>query len=87
MVTVTLNPAIDQAVMIPRFRANAVNRVMGERRTAGGKGINVATFLADYGVPVVVTGFLGGRMRDCLRLTSRPRKSRIGWCGLMGRRG
>ncbi len=59
MVTVTLNPAIDQAVMIPRFRANAVNRVTGEQRTAGGKGINVATFLADYGVPVVVTGFLG----------------------------
>ncbi|MCL4176873.1 MAG: 1-phosphofructokinase [Verrucomicrobia bacterium] len=59
MVTVTLNPAIDQTVMIPRFRANAVNRVMGEQRTAGGKGINVATFLADYGVPVVVTGFLG----------------------------
>jgi 1-phosphofructokinase family hexose kinase len=35
--------------------------VTSEQRSAGGKGINVATFLADYEVPVVVTGFLGRR--------------------------
>jgi 1-phosphofructokinase family hexose kinase len=59
MVTVTLNPAIDHSVAIPEFRANTVNRVTGEQRTAAGKGINVASFLADYGIPSVVTGFLG----------------------------
>jgi 1-phosphofructokinase family hexose kinase len=59
MVTVTLNPAIDQALSIPRFRPNTVNRVATECRSPGGKGINVASFLADYGVPTVVTGFLG----------------------------
>lgn len=58
-VTVTLNPAIDQTVVIANFAANQVNRV--ERSTAqpGGKGVNVAVFLADYGHRVGATGFLG----------------------------
>jgi 1-phosphofructokinase family hexose kinase len=59
MVTVTLNPAIDHTVTIPGFHANTVNRVANGFRTAGGKGINVGSFLADFGIPIVVTGFLG----------------------------
>lgn len=57
--TVTLNPAIDQTISIPNFRAGAVNRVVHTRSDAGGKGVNVASVLADYGFPVSVTGFLG----------------------------
>lgn len=57
--TVTLNPAIDQTLTIPNFRAGSVNRVQDFRCDAGGKGVNVAAFLADYGLPVTVTGFLG----------------------------
>jgi 1-phosphofructokinase len=59
IITVTLNPAIDQTVNIPGFRAGEVNRVTASRLDAGGKGINVASFLADLGVPVLATGFLG----------------------------
>jgi 1-phosphofructokinase len=59
VITVTLNPAIDQTVHIPGFRAGEVNRVTASRLDAGGKGINVASFLADLGVPVLATGFLG----------------------------
>jgi 1-phosphofructokinase len=59
VVTVTLNPAIDQTIRIPRFRAGAVNRVEQSRADAGGKGVNVASALADCGVSVAVTGFLG----------------------------
>jgi 1-phosphofructokinase len=36
-----------------------VNRVQDFRSDAGGKGVNVAAFLADYGLPVTATGFLG----------------------------
>ena len=57
--TITLNPAIDQTVAIPNFSAGSVNRVQDFRCDAGGKGVNVAAFLADYGLPVTATGFLG----------------------------
>jgi len=59
VVTVTINPAIDQTITIPNFTAGAVNRVQASQVDAGGKGINVASFLADYGQPVTATGFLG----------------------------
>jgi 1-phosphofructokinase len=59
IVTVTLNPAIDQSVSIPGFAAGEVNRVERAHSDPGGKGVNVASFLADLGLPAAVTGFLG----------------------------
>lgn len=57
--TVTLNPAIDHSVGIPHFTPGAVNRVAWEQADAGGKGVNVASFLRDLGVATSATGFLG----------------------------
>ena len=57
--TVTVNPALDQTVSVDNFTAGAVNRSRAIRFDAGGKGVNVASFLADYGLDVAVTGFLG----------------------------
>jgi 1-phosphofructokinase len=59
VVTVTLNPAIDRTIKISNFTAGAVNRVEQERSNPGGKGVNVASALADYGHRIAVTGFLG----------------------------
>jgi len=59
VVTVTLNPAIDRTVSISNFKAGAVNRVESVRSNPGGKGVNVASALADHGHGVAVTGFLG----------------------------
>jgi 1-phosphofructokinase len=59
VVTVTLNPAIDQTLSIPGFAAGQVNRVAESRCDAGGKGVNVAGVLADLGAEVIATGFLG----------------------------
>ena len=59
VVTITLNPAIDRTVTIPSFTAGAVNRVESVRSNPGGKGVNVASALADNGHDVAVTGFLG----------------------------
>jgi 1-phosphofructokinase len=59
VVTVTPNPAIDRTLTIPNFTASHVNRVEHQTSKAGGKGVNVASALADYGCTVAVTGFLG----------------------------
>lgn len=59
IVTVTLNPAIDQTVRVDDFAANQVNRAQAMQFDAGGKGVNVASFLVDYGLGVTATGFLG----------------------------
>ncbi|MEJ2480113.1 MAG: 1-phosphofructokinase [Acidihalobacter sp.] len=59
VVTVTLNPAIDQTASIPDFTAGAVNRVESVSTEPGGKGVNVASFLADLGHASLATGLLG----------------------------
>lgn len=56
---VSLNSAVDQTVTVPRFTVDAVNRVEAARVDAGGKGVNVASFLAHQGHEVTITGFLG----------------------------
>ena len=74
VVTVTINPAIDQTISIPNFTAGAVNRVQSSQMDAGGKGINVASFLADYGQPATVTGFLGVDNDGIFRRLFRQKK-------------
>jgi 1-phosphofructokinase len=67
VVTVTINPAIDQTIAIPNFKAGAVNRVQSSQLNAGGKGINVASFLSDFGHHATVTGFLGADNDEIFR--------------------
>jgi 1-phosphofructokinase len=62
--TVTLNPAIDQTVKVDNFRPNTVNRALSISFDASGKGVNVASFLADYGHDTAVTGYLGKENAD-----------------------
>ena len=57
--TLTLNPAIDQTIQVPHFTAGEVNRVSEVRSDAGGKGVNVASFLSHFGHRVAAAGLLG----------------------------
>ena len=50
--TLTLNPAVDKSVTIPRFTVGEVNRIASVRLDAGGKGLNVARVLNMLGAPV-----------------------------------
>ncbi len=59
VVTVTLNPAIDHTVRLAQLQRGRVHRAHGAREDAGGKGINVAACLADWGVPTTALGVLG----------------------------
>lgn len=57
--TVTLNPAIDQTVTLDRLIPGEVHRATAVRQNAGGKGVNVASCLADWKLGVVAHGLLG----------------------------
>lgn len=59
IVTVTLNPSIDQTVFLERLAVGNVNRTRRHHLQAGGKGVNVSAMLGDYGIPSIATGFLG----------------------------
>ena len=60
IVTVTLNPAIDMTVKLaePLVRGS-VNLAGSVAETPGGKGINVSSFLSDWGLGSSVTGLIG----------------------------
>ncbi len=59
-ITLTLNPAIDQTVTVrPPLALGSICSVIGETRTPGGKGVNVAKMIAANGRPVVAAGLLG----------------------------
>jgi 1-phosphofructokinase family hexose kinase len=66
--TITLNPAIDQTVFVPNFQAGTVNRVAWEQSDPGGKGVNVASFLSDFGFAVSASGFLGQDNADVFQV-------------------
>ncbi len=59
VVTVALNPALDQTIEVANLQPGAVNRALRMQIDVGGKAINVASCLADFGIPVAVAGQLG----------------------------
>jgi 1-phosphofructokinase family hexose kinase len=60
IVTVTLNPAIDQTLVLDRFVAGDTLRVKGSRLDPGGKGINVSRVIRELGGESVAMGFAPG---------------------------
>ncbi len=59
IVTITLNPAIDETVFLDHLEPGSVNRAEALHRQAGGKGVNVSAMLGGFGIPNTATGFLG----------------------------
>ncbi len=59
VVTVALNPALDHTIEVAGLQPGSVNRAVRMQVDVGGKAINVASCLADFGVTAAVTGQLG----------------------------
>ncbi|MCG7600254.1 1-phosphofructokinase [Halomonas sp. McH1-25] len=59
ILTISLNPALDLAIRLPRLSLGSVNRTESTRLDAAGKGVNVARVLVALGHDVAVSGFLG----------------------------
>jgi 1-phosphofructokinase family hexose kinase len=62
IITITLNPAIDQTLVLPHFVAGDTNRVKSARFDPGGKGINVAKVIHVLGGQPLTTGFAPGTL-------------------------
>ncbi|MEZ4553391.1 MAG: 1-phosphofructokinase family hexose kinase [Dehalococcoidia bacterium] len=60
IITVALNPAVDQTVEVDGFQEADTNRVLAIRWDIGGKGINVARALKELGYEALATGFAPG---------------------------
>ncbi|MGB2681169.1 MAG: 1-phosphofructokinase [Candidatus Competibacter sp.] len=59
VVTVALNPALDQTIEIAGIQLGEVNRALRMQVDVGGKAVNVASCLSDFGVSTAVTGQIG----------------------------
>ena len=66
--TVTLNPALDKTVTIPRFALDSVNRIFELREDPGGKGINVSKVIAKLGGTSRAIALLGGAVGEKIEL-------------------
>lgn len=62
LLSITLNPSVDISYRLDRFILNDVNRVSEVKKTAGGKGLNVARVAHLLGMDVLATGVLGGTL-------------------------
>jgi 1-phosphofructokinase len=60
IITLTLNPAIDQTLVLSKFVAGDTVRVKSSRYDPGGKGINVSRVLNELGGESVAMGFAPG---------------------------
>jgi 1-phosphofructokinase family hexose kinase len=61
IITVTPNAAIDKTLTVPNFQVGFRHRASESLTLPGGKGVNVARVLKTLGLPVVVSGLVGGR--------------------------
>ena len=61
IITVTPNAAIDKTLTVPNFQVGFRHRASESLTLPGGKGVNVARALKTLGLPVVVSGLVGGR--------------------------
>ena len=58
--TVTLNPALDYVMQLPRLTTEDINRAASAKIFSGGKGTNVSIILKRLGIPNAALGFAAG---------------------------
>lgn len=67
IITITPNPAMDEAYMVPEFRPGRWFRASGVNRSPGGRGVNASIVLKQLGYDSVATGFLAGHSGAYIR--------------------
>jgi 1-phosphofructokinase family hexose kinase len=67
IISVTLNPAVDQTAWVDRLEAGSVHRVRETHIDPAGKGINVSRMAHRLGWPTIAFGFLAGDVGNIVR--------------------
>lgn len=67
IITVTLNPAVDETIYIEKLKPYGVNKVSKSRLDPGGKGINVSKMVHGLGEKTLALGFCGGENGNYIR--------------------
>ncbi len=67
IITVTLNPAVDETIYIEKLTPYGVNKVSKSRLDPGGKGINVSKMVHGLGEKTLALGFCGGENGSFIR--------------------
>ncbi|WP_202709563.1 1-phosphofructokinase [Sporosalibacterium faouarense] len=67
ILTVTLNPAIDQTIYIEDFKKGEVNKVDYSVKDPGGKGINVSRVMKNFEIQSTAIGFIGGKSGEFIK--------------------
>ncbi len=67
IICVTLNPAMDKTIFVSDYKEGCVNLIHEAFYEIGGKGVNVAKVLMNFGIKSIVTGFIGGMWADTFR--------------------
>ncbi len=62
IITITLNPAIDQIIHIKEFKVNATNRIISEKECLGGKGTHISYNLTLLKCKNIAMGIALGEM-------------------------
>ena len=70
--TITLNPSIDQNILVDRLVKDDANRAKAIHVTAGGKGINVSKVVRELGGRTKAYALLGGFTGEYLKDLARP---------------
>ncbi len=58
--TITLNPSLDESIIVHGLKVDETNRWSSLRRYAGGKGIGVSRAIHEMGGRTIAYGFIGG---------------------------
>ncbi len=74
IVTVTLNPAVDESYIVEDFSPGGWFRAGSSQKSPGGKGINVSLLLDQLGHESAAMGFLAGFSGDYIRDDLRRRR-------------
>ncbi|AEE97852.1 1-phosphofructokinase family hexose kinase [Mahella australiensis] len=62
--TVTLNPAIDQTIIVDEFKPGEIHKVKVRRMDVGGKGINVSKLIRVFDGDTTAIGYLGTKNKQ-----------------------